>query len=323
MKRQIDLLFVSYNGARTLPAMLEGLAGQLPTRRPLRILAVNNGSTDATGQILAAWSGRLPMRVLQGPGSGKVPALAQAASELEGDLVVLTDDDILPEPGWLAQLEAAADRHPEAGIFGGAIEPIPIEATGDWYAAACDYEVDLFSKADAPAGPVIGADTIFGPNMMLRLDAAKAGLSASTALGPSPAVKNGKRVFPLGDESEMLSRLEAAGAQAIFVPEARVKHMVRGFQTDLGFMLQRAQNHGRGVALRALGEERDMARRSAIVASSLARALWLAPRCVMADRSVPDRRVFNALYGLNWHIGRIKGALKGPFPPLPGDACAG
>lgn len=230
MKWQIDLLFVSYNGSRTLPAMLEGLAGQLPTRRPLRILAVNNGSTDATGQILADWPGRLPMRVLQGPGSGKVPALAQAAPELEGDLVVLTDDDILPEPGWLAELEAAADQHPEASIFGGAIEPFPIEATSGWYTASSDYEVDLFSKAEAPAGPVLGADTIFGPNMMLRLDAAKAGLSASTTLGPSPAVKNGKRVFPLGDESEMLSRLEAAGARAIFVPQAKVKHMVRGFR---------------------------------------------------------------------------------------------
>lgn len=313
MKRQIDLLFASFNGSRTLPAMLEGLARQLPTDRPLRILAVNNGSTDQTGQILAEWSGRLPMRVLQGPGTGKVPALVQAVAELEGDLIVLTDDDILPDPGWLAQLEKAADSHPEASIFGGTIEPYPVDTPGSWYTATGDYQADLFSKALSPAGPVIGADTIFGPNMMLRLEAARAGLNAPTSLGPSPAVKNGKRVFPLGDESEMLSRLESAGAGSIFVPEAKVKHMVRGFQTELAFMLQRAQNHGRGVALRALGEGRNVARRSGIAASSLARALWLAPRCALADRSVPERRVFNALYGLNWHIGRLKGALNGPF----------
>lgn len=315
MKHQIDLLFATRNGARTLPAMLEALAAQLPTARPLRILAVENGSADATRQILTDWAHRLPIEILQGPGTGKVPALAGAATALEGELVVLTDDDIIPAPGWLSRLEKAADLHPEAAIFGGAIEPYPIDPPGGWYDASVDYSEDLFARTTASAGPVCGADSIFGPNMMLRLCEAKRGLTLPMTLGPSPNMKGGKRVFPLGDESEMLSQLEAAGAQSIFVPEAKVKHMVRGFQTDLKFMLQRAQNHGRGVALRVLGDSPSLTQRARIVASSLVKAVWIAPRCALADKSVPERQSFNSFYGFNWHIGAAKGALNGPFAP--------
>ena len=122
-----------------------------------------------------------------------------------------------------------------------------------------------------------------------------------------------KRVFPLGDESEMIAQLERAGATALFVPEARVEHMVRAFQTDLGFMLQRAQNHGRGVVLRALKGRSDWTGRLryALAGAFRAAILWL--QVGLADRSKPGSATFDKLYGKSWHAGRAKGALFGPF----------
>lgn len=323
MKRQIDILFATYNGARTLPLMLDALSRLQAPERPWRILAVNNRSDDQTADLLAGWSARLPIEISEGPGTGKVPALTLAARKLEGDLVVLTDDDILPEPGWLRALEAAADAHPETSIFGGAIQPVPIDELGPWYDASEDYALDLFGRTRDVSGPVNGADVIFGPNMMMRREAALAALTDPAPLGPSPAGRSGKRIFPLGDESEMIDRLEKAGVLSRFVPEACVGHMVRAFQTDLGFMLQRAQNHGRGVALRAIGPASNYPARLRIVTGSAFKAGWIWPRAVLADRSRPDRETFNTLYGLNWHAGRIKGALSGPFssrkrPPAAG-----
>lgn len=61
MKQQIDILFTTHNGARTLPRMLEALSRLSPPKRPVRILAVNNGSTDETASILAGWDGKLPL----------------------------------------------------------------------------------------------------------------------------------------------------------------------------------------------------------------------------------------------------------------------
>ena len=294
MKQQIDILFTTHNGARTLPRMLEALSRLSAPKRPVRILAVNNGSTDDTASILAGWEGKLPLVLLDCAEPGKAVAQASAVAHLEGDLVVITDDDIIPEPGWLEQLEQAADETPEASIFGGAITPLPIDPVGPWY--------------DASAGL----------NMMLRHGEALRSLKVPFLLGPSLVVRKGKRVFPLGDESEMIARLEREGAKSMFVPEARVSHMVRDFQTDLGFMLQRAQNHGRGVAIRALQASRSGPARARCAADSLLRAAWIWPRLVLGGRSRPGARVFGRLYGFNWHLGRAKGALFGPFGPAAG-----
>lgn len=94
-------------------------------------------------------------------------------------------------------------------------------------------------------------------------------------------------------------------------------HLVREFQTDLGFMLQRAQNHGRGVAIRTLQASRDWPPRALMAAASMLRMVWIWPRVALADHHRPDARVFAKLYGLNWHMGRAKGALFCPFTPSP------
>lgn len=313
MKRQIDILFSSHNGARTLPLMLAALEKLDSPDRAWRVVAINNGSTDATADILGAWAGRLPMDIHACSEPGKVKALQFAAPQLEGDLVIFTDDDIVPVTDWLQRLEAAADAHPEASIFGGSIDPAPIEAVGPWYAAATTHLSDLFSQTLAPAGLVKGEHAIFGPNMMLRLEDARTVLAQASVLGPSSVERGGRRVFPLGDETQMIASLERAGKKSVFVPEARVQHMVRGFQTDLGFMLQRAQNHGRGVAIRSVGGRADWWGRVRQVFGGALHAALLWPRTAILDRSKPDSAAFDKLYGLNWHTGRTMGALFGPF----------
>lgn len=313
MHSSIDILFATHNGANTLPRMLDALSRLEPPDGTLRILAVDNASTDGTADLLAGWAARLPLTVLTCAIPGKMEALKSAVPHLEGELVVLTDDDIVPDPLWIRALAAAAAEFPGAAIFGGSIEPDPIEATEPWYRAVGAHERDLFALTKAPRGPVSGADHIFGPNMMLRRAEAQAALTAPGALGPTFVERGAKRVFPLGDESLMIESLERSGASAVFVPEARVKHMVRTFQTRLPFMLQRAQNHGRGVALRAVSGKSDVAGRARIALASAIRVPGIYARAARIDRSRPDPRAFETLYGLNWHIGRVKGALSGPF----------
>lgn len=313
MKRQIDILFATHNGEKTLAQMLPALAQLEPPNRVLRIIVVDNASTDGTPDLLADWAQRLPLIALSCAIPGKMEALRSAVPYLEGDLVVLTDDDILPHPGWARELERAADEYPDAAIFGGAIQPVPIEATEPWYDAIGTHDRDLFGLTLAPRGPVTGADHIFGPNMMFRRAEAETALTAPGALGPTFVTQGKKRVFPLGDESEMIASLERAGARSVFVPEAQVKHMVRTFQTGLSFMLQRAQNHGRGVALRAVSGRKDLAGRARVAINSALRVPAIYARAARINRAVPDPGAFETLYGLNWHIGRVKGALTGPF----------
>ena len=133
-------------------------------------------------------------------------------------------------------------------------------------------------------------------------------------------VRKGKRVLPLGDKSEMIVRLEREAARSMSVPEARVSHMVRDFQTALGFRLQRAQNQGRAAAIRALEASHAWPARARMATDSRPRAAWIWPGLLLAGPSGPDARLFERLFGFNWHLGRAKGALLGLFRPAAGKA---
>src|SRR5438552_3549431 len=150
MSRGIDLVFATHNGARTLPRMLAALERLYPPSRPWRVLAVDNASTDETAAILNRWAERLPLQVLSCSTPGKMPALRMAAPLTDGDLVVFTDDDVEPDPRWLRAYETAADASPQAGIFGGPINPAPVEPLEVWYELSRAHHAELFARAEVP-----------------------------------------------------------------------------------------------------------------------------------------------------------------------------
>jgi hopene-associated glycosyltransferase HpnB len=82
---------------------------------PLRVILVDDGSTDGTGRIAAGLDDPR-LTVINGVGrpagwSGKLWAMQQGVAEVGNvDLLLLTDADIVHEPGHLAALVAQAER---------------------------------------------------------------------------------------------------------------------------------------------------------------------------------------------------------------------
>jgi glycosyltransferase involved in cell wall biosynthesis len=112
-------------------AMLERLFHALAAQDldlGFEVCVCDNGSSDGTGSLLAEWEGRLDLRSVrleanQGPAGGRNAAWRLAG----GDLVVFTDDDCIPTPGWL---RAHVDGHARASgplVAVGAVQPIPAE----------------------------------------------------------------------------------------------------------------------------------------------------------------------------------------------------
>lgn len=168
---------------------------------------------------------------------GQTAAQASATAHPEGGLIVITDGDIIPEPDGLQGLEQAADETPEASLFGGAITPLPVERYARGMRPQRAWGRTCLPSPLHPRGFVTGADTIFGPNLLLRRSEALRSLKGPFVLGSSSVLTVGKRVFARGDVSEMIARLEREGAKSMSVPEARAPRFVRDFQADLGFML--------------------------------------------------------------------------------------
>ncbi|MDO7867482.1 glycosyltransferase family 2 protein [Nocardioides jiangxiensis] len=108
----VTALLVSHDGARWLPAVLEGLAGQ--TRQPDRLLAIDTGSSDGSADLLREALGDAAVREEE---CSFPEAIARLLPEVTTDWVWILHDDANPAPTALAELVATATRH-DAAIAG-------------------------------------------------------------------------------------------------------------------------------------------------------------------------------------------------------------
>lgn len=108
----VTALLVSHDGARWLPAVLDGLAGQ--QRQPERVLAIDTGSSDQSVELIRAALGDDAVREER---CSFPEAIARLLPEVDSEWVWILHDDANPEPAALAQLLATAEAH-DAAIAG-------------------------------------------------------------------------------------------------------------------------------------------------------------------------------------------------------------
>ncbi len=120
---RLAILLYSWNKAEELGRTLEGiLASTLPD---FHIFALDNGSTDATPDVLAAFAARLgPGRftALGAPVNVGAPAgrnwLKHLPDVLACDYAVYVDDDASLPRDWALRFGAAVAAYPQAGVYG-------------------------------------------------------------------------------------------------------------------------------------------------------------------------------------------------------------
>ncbi len=241
------LLFATRDGMATLPRTLAAFE-RLRLPRGLRIVAVDNGSRDGSGALLREAAGRLPLTVIDAPVAGKNRALNFALDRIapwlgDAELVVVTDDDVVPRTDWLLRLHAAARRAPQADLFGGSIVPVWLATPPMWLTSMPGAFPVLFAVTEARDGPCSARD-IYGPNMAVRGRVLAAGARFEPGIGP-----DGTRRFGMGSESEFLRRMERLGHRGHFCADAVVGHQVEPAQMTLASVMARAHRYGYGLAL--------------------------------------------------------------------------
>lgn len=303
------LLFTTRDGMATLPRTLAAFE-RLRLPPGLRMVAVDNGSRDGSGTLLREAAGRLPLTVIDAPVAGKNRALNLAldriASSLdEAELVVVTDDDVVPRPDWLLQLHAAARRAPRADLFGGSIVPVWHAPPPTWLTSMQSAFAVLFAVTDAREGPC-SAREIYGPNMAVRGQLLAAGARFEPGIGP-----DGTGRFGMGSEAEFLRRMERLGHRAYFCAAALVGHQVEPGQMTRASVIARARRYGYGLALM----DQQSASRSHLAAPAL--AAWVERECKALGALLPcwaDRR-FGTRYAREIRRGYLQALLAGPALP--------
>ncbi|MEA3200239.1 MAG: peptidoglycan-N-acetylglucosamine deacetylase [Thermoplasmata archaeon] len=134
-----------YNDALTIGASIDSLLRQ--TVRPTRILVVDDGSTDATRDVLAKYRAKWRIDVMTLPRNvGKSRALEAALADVRTDLIAITDADSVVDARYVERVLRDFDD-PDLAAVGGAVESIP----HTWVTAArqIDYMVTVHVDRDA------------------------------------------------------------------------------------------------------------------------------------------------------------------------------
>ncbi len=123
----LSVVLTTYRGERFLAATLDSLAAQ-PLAN-VEVLAIDDGSPDATPAILEAYASRLPMRILSIPHTGNWAQNTNLGlREARGAFVSLLHQDDIWLPGRLERMRALTAAHPDCGLF--VSSALYLDATG-------------------------------------------------------------------------------------------------------------------------------------------------------------------------------------------------
>lgn len=124
------IVIPTYNRSAKLIETLDALL--LLTYKNFRVVVIDDGSTDNTAQIVAAKKKQLPFPVdfYTQPNSGASAATNNGVAKAGKGLIILLDDDILPEPGMVSDHLAFHRDHPQS-ILSGSAETDPHRSVTD------------------------------------------------------------------------------------------------------------------------------------------------------------------------------------------------
>lgn len=123
----VTVLMPTFNRARYIRAALESVLNQ--TRKPLEIIVIDDGSTDETAAVCAAF-GAAVSYVRQDRNQGKSAALNLGLSHARGEFIwVMDDDDIAPREA-LETLLSPMLRDPELGFTFGQLRKFSQDGDG-------------------------------------------------------------------------------------------------------------------------------------------------------------------------------------------------
>lgn len=104
-----SVIVPAYQAAGTLPACLAALANQTVAPQSYEVIVVDDGSTDGTAEI-AQQAGVITVTQAH---AGAAAARNRGAALARGELLLFTDADCAPVPGWIAAITAPFSARPQ------------------------------------------------------------------------------------------------------------------------------------------------------------------------------------------------------------------
>lgn len=163
MSAKVSVILPTFNRAGLIAETLDSLLAQ--TRPVDEILVVDDGSSDATGEVVAGYGDHVTY--LRKENGGKASALNLGLERISGDLVWICDDDDLIEPEACARLVGALEADPGLDYCAGRHEDFTVEAeTGEKRIKPPGYW--RASKPDEIFSDLLDGCHVFQPGLIVR-----------------------------------------------------------------------------------------------------------------------------------------------------------
>src|SRR5437016_2203390 len=104
---QVSIIIATYNRFALLSKALDSILGQTVSENTgYEVIVIDNNSTDRTRQLVeeVANISKIPVKYFFESLRGKGFALNRGIQEAQGDILVFTDDDIVADKDWLANI---------------------------------------------------------------------------------------------------------------------------------------------------------------------------------------------------------------------------
>lgn len=239
-----SIVVCTYNRAESLKDTLRALrALRMPAACECEVIVVDNNSSDHTRAVVEEarrdWpSLRYEFEIRQGLSHARNRGIACS----RGEVLLFTDDDVLPEPDWLEMTLDGLVKY-QADACGGYIAPIwetppPAWLTERFYgflAVRTDRSDDYIISEPSQAP--------FGANMAFKK-------SVFDRVGIFD-VRRGRQgnVLAGGEDIELFERILSAGLRAVFLGHTRVHHKVEAYRCTKRYLRRWRFQSSRNLAI--------------------------------------------------------------------------
>lgn len=226
---RFSVIIPTYGRPERLRQCLAGLAAMNYDSKEFEVIVVDDGSPEPVEPVVHSLQDRLALTSLRQENAGPASARNLGAQHARGDWLAFLDDDCIPQPDWLQQLEKEAHRSPGAMLGGVTANGCPENIFAAANEVLLNAVIGWLQRHDSPLQ--------FFPSNNLALSA-----SDFHNIGGF----DGRMHLAGGEDREFCARWIASGRPLATAAGARIDHFHP--QTLKGFLSMHFR-YGRGAAL--------------------------------------------------------------------------
>ncbi len=199
---EFSVIIPAYNAEKTIGQCLKALLSQSLPRERYEIILVDDGSADHTANIVQ----RYPVRYMHQTNQGPAAARNRGAFMAEGNIILFTDADCVPDRNWIEQMTAPFLTDERISGVKGAYRTRQSSLTARFAQAEFEDRFDLLRKSR-----FIDMVDTYSAAFKKEVFLAAGGFDSSF-----PAANN--------EDTELSYRLVSRGHHLVFNPGAFVYH---------------------------------------------------------------------------------------------------